>query len=445
MVSVSDHGMGEMFRPNGEQQERVLLSEKPIVLFAAGIQSGKTLVGTLKTKIAMCKYTSEEDNFLVCAPTYKILAQSTLPPFLKFMDGLGEYHKQDAMFKMHNGGRCYFRTGTQPDSIVGITSVRFVYGDEAGLYTLYFWENIQARAAFKNAQIVLTTSPYTLNWVYKELIRPKLRDKNARPDVEYIKARSIDNPYFSREYFERMKATMDERRFRAMFGGEWEKMEGLVYDCFEEEENSCQPFEFPAGTQFYAGVDWGTTAPFALVVRAITPDGRHYQPTEVYKSGLTILDMIALAKQKALAYPIKAFYCDPSQPGHIEEFSRSGLPAVPADNRVRMGLDFHYELIKTRRFKLFRGDNKYSFDEYETYHYPSEDEIKQDTKVTDTLPVKQSDHAMDAARYVTMATYKGFHRRDPQVIAMDEKKKLTLDERMARIREAPNEDRFEKW
>lgn len=417
-------------------QEQAFRASTPIILFAAGIQSGKTTVGSLWAKEKMHRFNDVDDNFLITSPTYKILNQSTLPPFLRIMDGFGSYHKQDAFFEMENGGRCYFRTMSDPDSIVGITNVRGVYGDEAGLYSLYAWENIQARAAFKNAQILLTTSPYTLNWVYKDLIRPKMKDKDARLDVTYVKARSIDNPYFSKEYYERMRTTMDERRFRAMFGGEWEKMDGLVYDCFDEDENSITPFSLPPGTTFYAGVDWGTTAPFVLVIRAITPSGDHFQVSEVYKTGLTILDMVQIAKQKCQAYPIKTFYCDPSAPGYIEEFNRAGLPSIAADNKIRIGIDFHYELIKTRKYKLFRGDNKHTFDEYETYHYPSEDEIKQDTEISDELPIKQNDHSMDANRYVTLATYKGFHRRTPEVITViDEKRKLSIDERMRRVRE----------
>jgi PBSX family phage terminase large subunit len=369
--------------------------DSPTETFVAKDQivTHNTAVGAIKTKMAMHHYTESEDNFIVTSPTYKILSQSTLPPFLRAMDGCGIYHRQDAVFEMYNGGRCYFRTATDPDSIVGITNVRFIYGDEAGLYSLYFWENIQARAAFKNAQILLTTSPYTLNWVYRDLIRPKQKQKDARPDVDYIKARSVDNPYFPKDYYERMRNTMDERRFRAMFGGEWEKMEGLVYDCFNEEENSITPFELPAGTEYYGGIDWGTTAPFAMVIRAITPEGLHFQITEAYKSGLTVLDQIALARQKLLRYPVKMFYADPSMPGHIAEFNRAGIPCSPADNDIRKGIDLHYELVKTRRFKVFRGDNRHTVDEMETYHYPSQDEVDQDTNVTEDKPVKQGDHA----------------------------------------------------
>lgn len=435
------------FKPHSWQQDKALRSNKPITLLATGIQFGKTIVGALWMKRHMHKHARKGTNFIITSPTYKILSQSTLPPFLRFMDGFGTYHRQDAVFELDGGGLCYFRTGTDPDSIVGITDVHAIYGDEAGLYSLYFWENIQARAAFKAAPILLTTSPYSLNWVYKDLIRPKIKDKDARPDVEYIKARSIDNPLFPKDYYERMRLTMDERRFRAMFGGDWEKMDGLVYDIFDEDECSVTPFALPIGTQFYAGVDWGTTAPFALVVIAITPEGNYYQVTELFKQGLTILDMVQATKQLLLKYPIKIFYADPSEPGYIEEFNRAGIATVAANNDVKLGISLVYELIKSKRFKLFRGDNKYTIDEFETYHYPSPDEeITADKDVKDRKPVKQTDHAMDALRYCIAATFKGLHRKEPQVINyLDDGKKLDIYERMRRIRTPSSSGNFESW
>lgn len=428
-----------VFTPHSVTQEQALRSTYPITLLATGIQYGKTTVGALWLMQQMHKHIRPDDNFIVVSPTYKILAQSTLPPILRYMDGYGTYHRQDSVFEMHGGGRCYFRTGTDPDSIVGITNVRAIYGDEAGLYSLYFWENIQARAAFKAAPILLTTSPYTLNWVYKDIIREKQRRNDARPDVLYLKARSIDNPYFPRDYYERMKKTMEPSRFNAMFGGEWNKMEGLVYKCFDEDANLINPFQLPPGTKYVAGVDFGTTAPFVIVVRAITPNGEHFQITETYRTGLGITDMIGLIKQMLQAYPIKIFYCDPSAAGYILEINRAingtGASAVPADNDLKIGIDLHYALIASRRYKLFRGDNKHTIDEYDTYHYPSEQEIKADNDIVDNEPVKQNDHAMDANRYVTLATYTGEHRKAPQVVSQSDERKLSIEERMARIRQ----------
>jgi hypothetical protein len=294
--------------------------------------------------------------------------------------------------------------------------VRHIWGDEAGKYRLYFWENLQARADAFGATIDLTTSPYAYNWIAKDLVKGAL--KGTRPDIELIQASSWENKYHSlhdekaREF---KRATMDERRFNMIYGGEFGQMIGLVYDSFDQDVNIVSPTQLPAGTKYYAGIDWGFTEPFVLVVRGVTPAGDHFQVSEYYKTGLTISDIIRVAKSKKETWNIQTFYCGKDQPGYIEEFNRAGLSAISADNDVRRGIDAHYELIRTRRYKIFRDTSPHTLDELETYHYPEPEDIAPDDKAKDQLPVQNNDHALDANRYVTMGTYRTVEKRAPIV------------------------------
>lgn len=421
-------------------------------MLGTGIQFGKTMAGAVRMKIALHTYTDSSDNFLVVAPTYKILQQSTLPAFLQVMEGCGTYNAADAFFRMHGGGTVWFRTGTDPDSIVGITNVRAIWGDEAGLFTLYFWENMQARAAFKDAPIWLTTSPYTLNWLFKEIIRPKQKDPKSNPDVELIQAASWENPYMPRGVIDRARQKMDPRRFNALFGGQWERMAGLVYDCFDEEENQCDPFELPRGTRVFGGIDWGYTDPFVLKLRAITPDGRHWGIQEVYRTQLGIHDIGTIVCGLCATWNVEVICADPSNPGYITELNRrlreAGLrtAVVPADNERRIGIDRHYELLKTRKLKYWRGANTHTLDEMDTYHYPEPKDALPDQKVKDLLPVEQNDHAMDAERYLTMLTWK----RDGVLktpFVPEEKKQEAVDtfKRLERLKRIKRDPQSESW
>lgn len=435
------------FKPHSAKQNLAIWSKKPIVLCASGIQWGKTRVGSVKTEMSMYNYTSKKDNFLILAPTYKIMQQSTLPAFMERMGNCGHFNKADSVFEMHGGGTAYFRTATDPDSIVGVTNVRFIWGDEAGLYSLYFWENMQARAAFKQAQICLTTSPYVLNWVYKELIRPKVKDSEARPDVELVRARSDENPYFPKEYFEAKKKTMDPRRFNMMFAGEWSKTQGLVYDCFDEETHVIPSINLPAGTEVIAGVDWGTTHPFVIHLRAITPDGMQYQIGEHSETGLTVSSMIGIAQRLQQLHGIKRWYCDPSQPGYILEFQMNGLTAIPAENDIRLGIDRHYALMKEGRFRMFKGMCSKTIMGLEVYRYAdNDDDVSPNKDMKERNPVKQDDDEMDAMRYVSVATYR--HRKlQPYIISdkiIEIKPRENHQARIERIRK-PKREKFEKW
>jgi PBSX family phage terminase large subunit len=419
------------FTPHSEKQERAIFSEKRILLLATGTQYGKTQVGAMRMKMKMHTFSEKDDAFIITAPNYKIMSQSSLPAFLRCMDGFGTYNKKEDVFEMYRGGRCYLRTETDPDSIVGITNVRHIWGDEAGKYRLYFWENIQNRADFTGCGIDLTTSPYALNWVYKELIKP-WKAGTRRDDLEVIQAASWENPYHSlHDPVKRSekRATMDLRRFNMAYGGEWGRMEGLVYDCWDDGENMVPAFLLPVGTKYYGGIDWGYNPdPFAMKIRAITPDGRHYGVSEFVKTRLTITDIVQICQQKRQVFGVIRFFCDPSQPGYIEELNRNGVPAEGADNDIRRGIDLHYELIKTRKYKEFEGTCPYSQDERESYHYPEPKDLRPDEDSKEQLPVDQSNHCMDVDRYLTLMTYRRDVKYTPRVAGEGKPPKSRLEQ-----------------
>lgn len=340
------------------------------------------------------------------------------------------------------------RTGTDPDSVVGIPNVRAGWLDEAGKAKLYFWENIQARAAAVGADLLLTTSPYSRNWIYKDFIKPIQQGK--RKDVAFIKAASWENPYHTFNDPEKKaeaEAKMDPRRFSMVYGGEFGQMAGLVYDCWDEKENICKPFPLPSGTRFFGGIDWGYYPdPFVLVIRAVTPDGRHYGISEFVKTKMTITDIADLCKQKRQVFPIEVFYCDPSQPGHIEELNRAGCTAVGADNDIRRGIDAHYQLIKTRKYKEFEGLMPHSEDERDNYHYPEEDDLGPDDKSKELVPVDQRNHVMDATRYVTISTLHAHKKIQPFVpVEIKDKKQETVAEHLARLRRIRKANEASNW
>ncbi len=432
-----------IWMPHSEKQERAIFSDARITLAGTGIQWGKTRVGAIRMKMAMHTFTAPDDNFVIMAPNYKTMEQSTLPAFKALMLPYWDkgYSAARAEFRMPGGGTCYLRTATDPDSIVGITNVRHIWCDEAGKFSLYAWENIQGRSSFYKAPVTLTTSPYALNWIFKEFIRPKAKDAAARPDCLLIGATSAENPYFPRDEYEAKRLTMDPRRFNAIYGGRWEKMAGLVYDVFDETENSCDPFTLPAGTQFIGGVDEGYTNPFVLKVRAITPDDRHFSVFEFYRSGQTLAQKIEVARQAKAIFGVSRFLIDPSAASLIGAFNEAKLTAVPADNDIRAGIDAHYEMVKTRRYKVFRGTSPFTMDEYESYHYPDPDDVGPDDDVREGKPVKQGDHAMDVERYISLAMKRPGKRKPT---TPGERKEETQHDRIERLKRRKVEG-AERW
>lgn len=431
-----------IFKAHSDKQEQGILSNAKITLALTGIQFGKTTMGAIWMKRQIFSHMFPEASFIITAPNYKIMQQSTLPAFLKNMEGEGDYHKGDAIFKVYGGGTVYFRTSTEADSVVGITNVMAIWGDEAGKYSLYFWENLQARSSFRDCPIMLTTTPYTSNWVFKELLRPAKEGK--RDDLKLIQASSNENPFFPKDEFERRRKTMDPRRFAALYLGVFEKMQGLVYNCFDEQVHVIKPMEMPTGTKYYAGIDWGHTDPFVMNIRAVTPTGHHFVVSEYYRTGMTINDMIIVAKQKHSAFNVSAFYAGPDQPGSIEEFGRNGMVCLGADNAIRKGIDMHYDLIKNNRYYVF-DTCKHLIDEYSTYHYPEPEELRPDQDSKEQNPVGQDDHCMDAERYCSVSTHRMTVKLVPTV-SEDRPKQMSDEKRIAMLKKG--KDRYkgsENW
>jgi len=425
------------FRPHSPKQSQLIHSASDMTIAATGTQWGKSIAGALWFMNQLHAFPDKEATFLIMSPTFKIMQQSIMPYFHKFMGHMGTMHKVDGMFELADKRPIYFRTETDPDSIVGIPKVRAYWLDEAGKVSLYFHENLQARAASVGARGLYTTSPYSRNWLYKDYIKPK--SKGLLSDIKLIQAASWDNPFHSlHDPAKRsaMRNSMDPRRFEMLFGGEWGKQTGLVYDCFDDTNNICEPFKLPAGTVFYGGIDWGHTEPFVIVVRAITPDGKHYQVSEFYRTGMTVPEQMNVAKQKMSVFGIKQFYCGHERPENILLFNQNGLPAVAVPERdIQVGTDLHYELIKTGAYKVFAGTSPYTIDEYETYHYPEPVDLGSDDDSKETGPVGQNDHAMSANRFVTLRTYRSKLRFTPYTPddGSDEERQESQEARFKRL------------
>lgn len=406
LKSVEPIGMHETICFSVASESRTFVANDQIVTHNS--ESGA--VRMVKT---IYEYTDPRDTFIIAAPTFPIMEQATLPTFLEFVEPLsiGTYLKGDRVFETKWGSIVYFRTGTNPDSVVGIRRCRGIWGDEAGLFSLYFWENLQGRAAPKMCPIWLTTSPYSLNWIYKELIKPA--QAGTRDDVELVQARSDENPFFPKEEYERRKKTMDPRRFRMMFGGNWERPEGMVYDCWSEEHNTVDLDEVPVSRlRVFGGIDWGYTEPFVLIIGGWDAVERKMYILSVFKkSRMTLTAIKDLLLDRHRIWKFEMVACGHDQPGYIDELCMAKIPAIKAVNDVALGISRVYELMAQRQLKLVKGKCNHLIDELEAYHYPEPKETKPDQPQLDQKPVQVDDHACDSIRYLVATSWDLFQDR----------------------------------
>lgn len=396
------------------KQEKAIYSPKRVIIMCAGIQGGKTTSGSVWMRRRVSMKTDSDTNFLITAPTVKIFNQSTEPAFLKMFSGLGKYNKSEHVFEMNRKRRIFLRSLHEPDAIEGMTNVEGIWADELGKCNLKAWTNIEGRSAFRMCPIFGTTTPYALNWLWKDVYKPWAAGK--RDDVEFVQFPSIDNPHFPKKEYERQKALLDPRVFAMKYMGQFERMAGLVYPDLDDAKNFEQPFA-PNPRDYFicAGVDFGFTNPFAVAVRALhRKQPRDYQVGEIYKTGLLLDDITALLRKMQTQLGVEIFYADSEDPRTIADLSARGINIIgtkKGPGSLANGIAAHGELIRTREYKIFTGKCSHTEDEYATYHYP---EDKGDEKNLDENPVKANDHLMNANMYVTVMTKEFRRNRDSQ-------------------------------
>jgi len=181
-------------------QDKAIFAKERFVALIAGLQSGKTIGGAIWSRIMFDKY--PKDSGLIAAPTYKILTQSTLPKFFELNPDLRKYYKKgDNEIDIPGRGSIYIRSTENPNVLEGMT-LRWAWFDEGGQMKLDAWVNIQGRLSILKGKLFITTTPYTLNWLYTDFYENWL---NKTPEYKVVQFKSKDNPYFPEEEYERVR------------------------------------------------------------------------------------------------------------------------------------------------------------------------------------------------------------------------------------------------
>lgn len=373
-------------------QDQAIFAKERFVALIAGIQSGKTIGGAIWARMMFDKY--EGDDGLIAAPNYKILQQSTLPKFFEINPDLKRYYRKgDSIIEVPGRGKIYIRSTDNPNVIEGMT-LRWIWPDEAGQMKLDAWINFQGRLSILQGSLLITTTPYALNWLKTDFYD---KWKKGVKDYKVVQFRSVDSPYFPKEEFERVKNTMDARTFRRRYCGLLEKMEGLVYDDFMPSIHIIEPkkIEFK---EVIAGIDWGFNHPTAIAIIGVDKDNCFYLIDEYYERGKITSEIIEKLKFYQDKYKVRFWYPDPAEPDRLEEMKQAGLfprEVNKGKGSVSLGIDKVRALIKENRFKVF-NTCKYAIEEFNLYCYPDEDKgIKEE-------PIKENDDLMDAGRYAIM-------------------------------------------
>jgi len=354
----------------------------------AGVQSGKTFLGAhwAGKKIQ----DNKKDDGIIVAPSYKILQQATLRKFFSVFPKLQSFYKsQREVIELPTGGMVWVRSADNPYGIEGI-SPKWWWFDEGGQASQMAWTILRSRVSMTQGQGLITTTAYNVGWLYKEFFLPWQNgtDKN----LSFYTWRSIDNPAFSREFYEAERARLRPEEFARRYEGRFEKMTGLVWDL--PIEQIIDPMDIMGKAEArIIGVDWGWENPAAISVWYLY-DKVWYKADEWKYSHRTTAEIIQVLKNKMSEHHATLIYGDSAEPDRIEECRRAGLPMMESNKDIKGGISLIQQLIKEKRIFIF-NNCKETIEEWSMYHYgePKEDKESKD------LPIKFNDHLCDSDRY----------------------------------------------
>src|SRR3990167_6985499 len=355
----------------------------------AGVQSGKTFLGVLWA-ITKAKQMPTKNGIIV-APTYKILQQATLKKFFDIWPQARKYYKeQKGEICLPTGGTIFTRSADSPLGIEGITA-HWAWLDEGGMASMLTWTVLRSRVSLTGGQILITTTPYNMGWLYTDFYLPW---KNGLDDqLSFFTWRSIDNPFFDKKFFEAERKRLSVEEFGKRYEGEFRKMSGLIWDLPSEQIIESLPKNAKTELRIM-GCDWGYRNPTGLSVIYVR-DKCFYIVDEWKKEEKTTDEIIQAGNILIKDHSITRVFPDPAEPDRIEEAKRKGWPGYEASKDVLGGISLIKTLIKEKR--LFVSENcKATLDEMSSYHWI---EMRDESKEPKEEPEKINDHLCDALRY----------------------------------------------
>jgi hypothetical protein len=350
---------------------------------------------------------------MVVTPTYPLLEKKALPEFKSIFEkllNLGVYvGGSSKMFTFSEAGerrtfgqaqeiptRVFFGHAQDPDSLESATA-KAAWLDEAGQkkFKLDSWQAILRRLSIYLGRVLITTTPYNLGWLKQNLWDRWVEAQRDHPDIDVVRFRSIDNPIFPQEEYDRARRDLPLWKFDMFYNALFTRPAGLIYDAFNEVLHKRPRFAIPDDWPRYLGLDFGgvNTAGVFFAQEPGTPQLYAYR--EYKAGGRTAKEHIVKLLDGEPRRPLVAGGAKSEQQWR-DEFRAASLAVIePPISDVEVGIDRVYGCHSRGEILVFDDLSGY-LEEKLTYSR----ELDETGEPTEKIEDKHSFHMMDAERYI---------------------------------------------
>ena len=327
----------------------------------------------------------------------------------EFPEWLGTLNKADHEFRLadaYGGGVIAFRNLDDPSKYLS-SEFAAVLVDELtkNKREVFDFLNMRMRwPGIADTRFVSATNPGEIGhgWVKKLWISKDFKGETFDPkDFKFVQSKYTDNKYIDKSYEKQLDSLPVTLR-RAYKDGDWEIFAGQYFTEFNRESHVCTPFELPEHFVKFAGLDYGYTAPSAIIWCAYDKAfDTVYVYDELYATGLTYKDLANKIKDKTITY-----YADPSiwakkdkpQTG-FTEMTSEGINLLKGNNDRIAG----WNMLRVR-LKVFDGKTKIRIFSNCKELIRSLPELVHDKNNVEDCDSSGDDHCADALRYA-VATF----------------------------------------
>lgn len=394
-------------------QQEAWNSARSVIAIIAGSQSGKTVFGPwwLRREIQRRGH----GDYAVVSPNLTLLFKKAHPEFMRVFQPYGRYIASPTpRFEFSPGGllsivgndyrpvTIYFGYGENSDSLESMT-LKGAWLDECGqrAFKATSWEALNRRCAIHRARMLLTTTPYSWNWLKTEVFD---RGLNGDAHIDLVNFSSLMNPQFDPVVYERQRALMPPWRHQMMFEGKFTRPAGMIYDSWTD-KNLCDRFLVPRHWTRMQGVDFGNVNT-AAVFAAIDPvSGQVFIYRSYHQGGLDaeghvqqfLGDATYFAPGTSALKSCLSVGGAASEDDWRRDYAAAKWPIQrPFLREVEAGISRVYGLIQSGRLKVFRDLTKL-VDEITTYSRMINESGEPRIEIED----KHAYHRVDALRYLS--------------------------------------------
>lgn len=388
---------------------------KRYIAMIGGTGSGKTYWGPWWLADLISRDCENENRvgakYLVIGRTYRMLHDTLIPLLKEAYRGTyleGRFSASQDIYYLPTGGIIYFRSADNPFRIEGIHA-RGAWIDEPSEMPSLIWIIIQARLGLFKGPALFSGYPTNMGWYYSAIYLPWLKGDEL---YECISFPSTANPMYDPEEMERAKGTMPLWMWEMRYLGLFRKPMGLVYPDYGETDMYVEPFDidpqWPSWVVLDPGIFYGGLFTF-------WHDGIYYSYDDYFVNYTRSAEDHAADLKAKVQGACEGWLYDPARLNDVVNLMQFGCgPFYPANNPVMAGIETVAGMIKSGKWKIFRGKCPHLDDQMRKYSYMT-DPVS--GEVAGVAPIKRDDHLPDCGRY-QFHTLKGLPLKSRQRVVV---------------------------